>query len=58
MKWVIKKYKQNSLKVLSETAILTRNIQQEISLLDQVNIRFCIEFKMLILKILHKSLGE
>jgi len=51
MKWVIKKYKQNSLKNISEAANLTRNVEQEILLFDQVNIRFCAQFKMFILKI-------
>lgn len=36
MKSAIKLYKQNSLKTLTETANLTRNIQQEILLFDQV----------------------
>jgi hypothetical protein len=37
MKWAIKKYKRNSLKHITEAAILTRNVQQEISLFDQVS---------------------
>jgi hypothetical protein len=36
MKWAIKKYKHNGLKSLTEAAILTRNVQQEISLFEQV----------------------
>jgi hypothetical protein len=36
MKWAIKKYKQNGLKYLTEAALLTRNVQQEISLFEQV----------------------
>jgi hypothetical protein len=51
MKCVIKKYKQNSLKNISEAANLTRNVEQEILLFDQVNIRFCAQFKIFILKI-------
>lgn len=38
MKWAIKKYQENNLKIISEAANLTRNVQQEISLFDQVRI--------------------
>jgi len=40
MKWAIKKYKLNSLKNIAEAANLTRNMQQEISLFDQVRVPF------------------
>jgi hypothetical protein len=36
MKWAIKKYKLNGLRGLTEAALLTRNVQQEISLFEQV----------------------
>ncbi|CAF1491126.1 unnamed protein product [Adineta steineri] len=38
MKYSIKKYKQNSLKSVNETANITKNIQQEILLFDQNNL--------------------
>ncbi len=43
MKWAIKKYKLNSLKNIAEAANLTRNMQQEISLFDQVRVAFGID---------------